>query len=123
MANHVTLALEKVLLLNEREHRAIHDAVTELPNRVRLLELLTEAISQTRDDSHTAVLAFGLDDFSEINETLGHEHGDEVLVETAFRLTELSQANWTVARIGSEEFAVVVPDVLLDSAQPRVRPR
>jgi len=117
MANHANVALENVRLVDElsaeareRERRALHDPLTELPNRVHLTDELTRAMQSADADARIAVLVFGLDDFREINETLGHDHGDEVLREVAFRLGELAQGTAVTARLGGDEFAMLVTD-------------
>jgi diguanylate cyclase (GGDEF)-like protein len=117
IATQTSVALENGRLLDAlshaarlREHRALHDPLTELPNRVQLTDTLTSAVDVAGDDMRFALLVVGLDDFRDINETLGHDHGDAVLREVAHRLVELSDGGWTTARLGGDEFALLVPD-------------
>jgi diguanylate cyclase (GGDEF)-like protein len=127
LANHTSVAVKNVHLLDEvsaaarqREHRALHDALTELPNRVHLTEVLSNAIDAAGTGERVALLTIGLDDFREVNETLGHEHGDTVLREVASRLRDLSQGDWTAARLGGDEFAILVPDAGAVGAAVRI---
>ncbi len=117
IATQASVALENGRLLDAlshaarlREHRALHDPLTELPNRVQLTDTLTSAIEAAGDDMRFALLVVGLDDFRDINETLGHDHGDVVLRGVADRLLELADGGWTTARLGGDEFAILVPD-------------
>jgi diguanylate cyclase (GGDEF)-like protein/PAS domain S-box-containing protein len=90
-------------------HRASHDALTELANRSAFGERLQEALAQ-RDES-LAVLLIDLDDFKIVNDTLGHDVGDGVLVAVASRLRRCVRPDDTVARLGGDEFAVLLRNV------------
>ncbi len=88
-------------------HQATHDALTGLPNRVLFLERLIRAIVRTRRSGDSvAILMMDLDRFKEINDTLGHHFGDDLLKEIGRRLLELLPEADTVARLGGDEFAV-----------------
>ena len=88
--------------------QAFYDGLTGLPNRTHLRERLAAAVMRAaKEDRGLAVLLVDLDRFREINETLGHEAGDSVLVETAGRLQELVGTELLLARFGSDEFVVV----------------
>jgi diguanylate cyclase (GGDEF)-like protein len=91
---------------------AEHDTLTELPNRVlfhrRAERVLAEAVQLGQP---TAVAIVDLDHFKEINDTLGHESGDELLTEIAHRVSANMRAQDTVARLGGDEFGLVVRDV------------
>jgi diguanylate cyclase (GGDEF)-like protein len=93
----------------ERIHQqAFYDDLTGLPNRAHLFERLRLAVRRADEEERAlAVLVLDLDRFREINETLGHDAGDAVLVETAARLTTAVGAERIVARLGGDEFAVV----------------
>jgi diguanylate cyclase (GGDEF)-like protein len=93
-------------------HRASHDPLTGLPNRARIHELLERSLVHARNaDSSVSVLFCDLDGFKEINDSLGHEWGDRVLVATADRLLAASRARDVVGRLGGDEFVVVCPDL------------
>ena len=90
-------------------HDALHDTLTGLPNRALLLDRLQEALDRSaRDGREIAVLFCDLDGFKEVNDTAGHGAGDAVLVETAQRLRGALRDSDTVARVGGDEFVLVV---------------
>jgi GGDEF domain-containing protein len=90
-------------------HGALHDSLTGLPNRSLLLDRLEAAlVRSSRDDSEIAILYCDLDGFKEVNDTAGHASGDVVLVEVARRLLSAVREGDTVARVGGDEFVVVV---------------
>ncbi|MHB1491866.1 MAG: diguanylate cyclase domain-containing protein, partial [Cellulomonas sp.] len=86
-----------------------HDNLTGLPNRAFLLETLEGALARSRVDGRdVAVLFCDLDGFKEVNDTGGHSAGDAVLRETAQRFREVLREGDTVARVGGDEFVIVV---------------
>ena len=89
-------------------HLALHDALTELPNRLLFRERLNMALKgiQTKS-SRIAVLFLDLDNFKEVNDTLGHGTGDLLLQQLAKRLAECIRPTETVARLGGDEFAII----------------
>lgn len=90
-------------------HQARHDALTGLPNRLWLLEQLRQVVDQTvASDGTAAVLILDLERFKELNDSLGHDFADQVLVEVGHRLAEVVQSPNVVGRLGSDEFMVVV---------------
>ena len=95
---------------NERlRHLAFHDPLTELPNRMLLLERLGQLIGQTeREERCVAVIFLDLDRFKAVNDTLGHAMGDLLLKAVAADLLALVRQSDTVARIGGDEFVVVL---------------
>jgi diguanylate cyclase (GGDEF)-like protein len=99
-------------LLSRLDHGATHDALTHLPNRVLFGERLHNALT-TAGDHPVSVVLIDLDDFKEVNDTLGHEIGDIVLVSVAQRLASCVRREDTVARLGGDEFVAI-----LDGADP-----
>jgi diguanylate cyclase (GGDEF)-like protein len=97
-----------VSIATRHEIAALHDALTELPNRALLLTRLRESMADATPDRQTAALMIDLDRFKEINDTLGHSVGDELLVLVAQRLEAMTGPRATVARLGGDEFAIVL---------------
>jgi diguanylate cyclase (GGDEF)-like protein len=94
------------------EHQALHDALTGLPNRILHNDRLIQAIEiMKRTQDKLAVLLLDLDRFKDVNDTLGHHVGDELLQLVAKRLEETVINTGTVARLGGDEFAIIAPDI------------
>jgi diguanylate cyclase (GGDEF)-like protein len=103
---------ELVNLNSELEHQALHDALTRLPNRTLLNDRLLQAIRiGTREKKSFALVVVDLDLFKEINDTLGHNAGDLVLQEVASRMRLALRDSDTVARMGGDEFAILLLNV------------
>lgn len=103
---------EQKRLEEQIRHMAQHDALTGLPNRRLFNEIMQVELAQARRHrKKIGVLFLDLDRFKEINDTLGHATGDELLKETASRLRAVIRVSDTVARIGGDEFNVIIPDV------------
>jgi diguanylate cyclase (GGDEF)-like protein/PAS domain S-box-containing protein len=96
----------------ERIHfLAYHDSLTLLPNRQLLQDRMQQAIVQARrNEERVAILFLDLDQFKLVNDTQGHQVGDRLLEEVARRLTEVLRETETVARMGGDEFVIVMPD-------------
>ena len=93
-------------------HMATHDALTELPNRMMFSQMLNHAIQAAkRNKRKLAVLFIDLDRFKIINDTLGHEAGDELLKTIATRFKQTLRAMDVVARLGGDEFVILVEEV------------
>lgn len=90
----------------DKEHQATHDALTELPNRTYFRERVDHAL-RDRQQRGASVLIIDLDHFKEVNDTLGHQIGDQLLQEIARRLSGAVQDDDLVARLGGDEFAVL----------------
>jgi diguanylate cyclase (GGDEF)-like protein len=103
-------------LAAEHEIASLHDPLTNLPNRALLLVRLRQALQASHQEGRVALLMLDLDHFKEINDTLGHPVGDELLKLVAERLVAATHSEDTVARLGGDEFAVVLPDATAESA-------
>ena len=95
----------------ELQHRALYDPLTGLANRSLLMDRLTVALGNDRHQVNVGVGFCDLDHFKSINDTHGHQVGDEVLTEVARRLQEAVRAEDTVARLGGDEFVIILHDV------------
>lgn len=96
----------------EAHHRALHDPLTGLANRAGFQERLAQALSGLgRGRSPIALLALDLDRFKQVNDTLGHDAGDQLLRQVAERLQPLVRDTDTIARLGGDEFAIIQTDL------------
>ncbi len=114
MGAHAAVALNAAMLLErlhrevrDKEHQALHDPLTGLPNRSLFASRVDELLGAP-DDARLAVMLVDLDGFKEVNDTLGHAVGDVVLRATAARLQGEVASRGTVAHLGGDEFAVIV---------------
>jgi diguanylate cyclase (GGDEF)-like protein len=102
---------ERRKLERELIHRAYHDSLTGLANRALFSERVQQAIGRARAAGRVAgILFIDLDDFKVINDTMGHEAGDELLVLAGQRVTTVLRANDLAARLGGDEFAALIDD-------------
>ena len=120
VANHASVSLENGRLVErlqreaeERRHEARHDSLTGLPNRSMFAQRVEEIASATvgRTARPAGVMLMDLDRFKQVNDTLGHHHGDLLLQEVAKRLVQALRGEDTVARLGGDEFAILLPRV------------
>ena len=115
LANHAGMALANSQLLDRlrdhaaaSEYQSLHDALTDLPNRTLFARRLEERLAA---GGTVGVLLLDLDGFKDVNDTLGHQHGDLLLRQVAARLRDTLRQGDTIARLGGDEFAVLLPDV------------
>ncbi len=110
---HYLAVSEDITLRKQQQQRILHqahfDALTDLPNRFLSLDRLDHAIREARRSGECVALLFlDLDDFKKINDSLGHEVGDQVLIEAAGRLRASVRSGDTVGRLGGDEFVVLL---------------
>jgi diguanylate cyclase (GGDEF)-like protein len=103
---------------SELRHQALHDALTGLPNRALILDRIDRLLARTRRIGIPgAALYIDLDDFKNVNDTLGHATGDRLLVAVAARLAGTLRDSDTIGRIGGDEFVVLIDDATLDAPE------
>ena len=112
----ISETIENEILLQEKSeelhHQAHHDHLTGLPNRILFKDRLSQAIiSGTRHEKEFALLFIDLDKFKTINDSLGHNIGDQVLIEAASRLKRCVRDEDTIARLGGDEFTIILQGV------------
>ena len=109
----VVIDITEHKLAEERMQRIAHrDSLTDLPNRLLFNDRLAQSIRLARRDGRKFALLFlDLDKFKQVNDTLGHDAGDELLQQVAARIRRELRDSDTVARVGGDEFTVILPDV------------
>jgi len=120
-AERLKTQVEELRAAEQRIHAlAYYDPLTGLPNRRLMLDRLAHALSASeRRDSRGALLLLDLDNFKTLNDSLGHDHGDELLCEVGRRLAHNVRKCDTVARLGGDEFIVILEDLSRDLAAAR----
>jgi diguanylate cyclase (GGDEF)-like protein/PAS domain S-box-containing protein len=120
VANVISSAVERNRVEEEVRQRAMHDPLTGLPNRALALDRLESALARRRRDGRAvAVLLADLDQFKLVNDSMGHQAGDDLLVALAPRLHDAVRPSDTVARLGGDEFLIVCEQ--LDGAREAIR--
>ncbi len=108
---------DRKAMLDELRHRALHDPLTGLGNRIMFRDRLDHAVARaSRSPQNIAVLMVDLDGFKGVNDSLGHAAGDQLLREVAQRLSSSVRPGDTVARMGGDEFAVIIEGAPFDTA-------
>ena len=110
---HYIAVKEDISLRKQQEEKILHqahfDALTDLPNRFLSLDRLAQLLNEARrDNGLVAVIFLDLDDFKKINDSLGHEMGDKLLIEAADRLRNVARSGDTVGRLGGDEFIIIL---------------
>jgi diguanylate cyclase (GGDEF)-like protein len=124
LAGQAAVALRNGLLLDHIRHQSLHDSLTGLPNRALIMDRAEQMLSRARRNrSASAVLFLDLDGFKEVNDTLGHGIGDQLLCSVAARLETALRANDTVGRLGGDEFVVLTDGMSLDAGPDVVAER
>jgi diguanylate cyclase (GGDEF)-like protein len=101
---------------DQLQHQALHDSLTGLPNRALILDRIDRMLARSRrDHTEVAALFLDLDNFKDINDTLGHRAGDELLVSVGVRLKSAVRDNDTVGRLGGDEFVVLADGISLEA--------
>ncbi|HWS47251.1 MAG TPA: diguanylate cyclase [Acidimicrobiia bacterium] len=109
---HIRDVTDQRIARAELERRALHDPLTDLPNRALLWDRLAHSLAASaRRFTAPAVLFVDIDGFKTVNDTLGHDVGDQLLVQIAWRLGELRRRSDTAARLGGDEFVILLEDI------------
>ena len=117
-------AIERKRAEEERAYMATHDALTGLPNRILFNDRLNQEIARAyRHHQKLAVMMLDLDRFKDVNDTLGHSVGDQLLQAVGERLTYLLRKSDTVARMDSDEFMLIIPEIAWAEDTTRVAQR
>jgi diguanylate cyclase (GGDEF)-like protein/PAS domain S-box-containing protein len=110
-------AIERKEARAEIARLAYHDILTGLPNRAQLRHLITTAIEACPNGGHVALAFLDVDHFKDVNDTLGHAAGDELLVQLAQRLREQIGPEDMLGRLGGDEFVILLPQRSAESAE------
>ena len=113
VANILADAIERQEAEDAMQHRALHDVLTGLPNRSLFADRLEQSLERVRRHPGTlaAILFIDVDHFKQVNDSLGHQAGDELLIGVATRLREAVRPTDTVARFGGDEFGLLLEEI------------
>ncbi|HEX9969389.1 MAG TPA: diguanylate cyclase, partial [Acidimicrobiales bacterium] len=115
LAAQAGVGLSNARLLEQIRHQALHDALTGLPNQLLFEDRVAQALSQSgRSGERVGVLFVDLDRFKKVNDSLGHDFGNELLKQVAGRLLSAVRKGDTVARMGGDEFTLLLPGIRRD---------
>lgn len=107
---------ERIAQQHELHHRTMHDPLTNLPNRYHLMTHLEQEVARAqRNSDPLALILFDINSLGDINDTIGHDKGDQLLLEFSQRLTDTVRETDTVARISGDEFCLLLPDVSMET--------
>ena len=125
LSRHVSTAIERKIKDQKLHHQALHDPVTGLANRSLFVDRIKHAFSrQSRKSTPSlAVFFIDFDNFKQINDSFGHQIGDEILKQTALRMQAQLRESDTLARIGGDEFAILLEDLESTSYAVKVAQR
>lgn len=122
VSDQVANAITRKQAESRLRHMAGHDALTDLPNRILFQDRLNTALSRARrEDERLALLYLDLNGFKEVNDSHGHHIGDQLLQEIALRLRDSLRDSDTIARIGGDEFTVLLSNISSAAGIDRVR--
>jgi diguanylate cyclase (GGDEF)-like protein/PAS domain S-box-containing protein len=120
VAHLASIAIERKAFEHRLAHESMHDPLTGLPNRLLFIDRLSLSLARgRRTESQTGVLFLDLDRFKNINDSLGHDAGDELLQSVAARLESVVRPGDTVARFGGDEFTILCEDLANERARDR----
>ena len=125
---HFLILGEDISIRKRYEHQLLrqanYDILTGLPNRMLALDRLKQALAQARRDKLLVGLMFlDLDNFKHINDTMGHDNGDSLLIEASRRISSCIRGSSTVARLGGDEFLVILPSINTPEAAEHIAER
>jgi diguanylate cyclase (GGDEF)-like protein len=124
LAGQAAIAIRNARLVDEIRHQALHDHLTGLPNRALIVDRVGQAIARARrEHSDVALLFVDLDGFKDVNDTLGHGAGDQLLQAVAARFAGSLRESDTVARLGGDEFVVLAEGLSLAAGPELVAER
>lgn len=122
LASHFGAAVENQRLMRQLRHDAYHDRLTGLPNRTRFMTAIGEAMAGASESSEVVgIVLFGLNTLKEVNDSLGHDAGDELVLAVGRRVRAQAPPDSCAARVGGDVFAIVLRDDRPDAITERAR--